>query len=58
MTRHPMDFFNPLTLAKAHAQLYAEEYPEHAHAIECFLQELDRITGELKSALGYGTQKP
>jgi len=53
-----MDFFNPLTLAKAHAQLYAEEYPEHAHAIERFLQELDRITGELKSALGYGNQKP
>jgi len=53
MVRQPQDFLNHLTAARAHAELFGEDHPEYNDAILRFLQELTRVTNDLKNALGY-----
>jgi ABC-type Zn uptake system ZnuABC Zn-binding protein ZnuA len=55
MAAHMVDVLNAVTLVNGQAQAFGEDHPEHAEDIEKFVQELNRITIELRSAL-YPTQ--
>jgi hypothetical protein len=45
------DIFNGLTASHAFAELYGEQHPEHAEAIQKFLQQLGQAKQDLVGAL-------
>jgi hypothetical protein len=55
MAAHLIDVINAVMLVKGHAQVFGKDHPEHTENVQSFLQELDRITIELKSAV-YGNK--
>lgn len=45
------DIFNGLTASRAFAELYGEQHPEHAEAIQKFLRQLGQAKEDLAGAI-------